>query len=372
MSIRDVDVAGPIAGLLGATPARIAFTGSPLKWVGMRPAERGVSRFQGTALINGEERAWSLILKVQRRVDEADDPSAWNYWKREFLAYRSGLLADLPGIAAPRCFGAIESSGEVLLWLEDIHEALTGPWPLRRYIDAARALGEFNGAYLADRRLPGERLLTRTYLRSWTGWIPWQSAIRAEATWSYPLVAAAFPRPPIDHLLRLDHDAAAWFDALDREPRTLAHLDAWRANLIGQRLPDGRERTVAVDWSFVGQAPAGQDLAIMVAGSHVWLDADPRDLDELSAAALDAYLEGLRAAGWRGDDRSIRFAYAASAALYALPMVPVWLARMSDPARRDWLERKCGRPTEEVVAGWALLVAHLLRLADEADRLRRA
>jgi hypothetical protein len=134
-------------------------------------------------------------------------------------------------------------------------------------------------------------------------------------------------------------------------PQTLCHLDAWRANLIGSRSPGGRERTIAIDWSFMGTAPAGQDLAVMVGGSHIWLDADPRDLKMLSDRAFAAYLAGMRDAGLRGDERDVRFAYAASAALYAAPMAPLWLGRVADPARREWLERKCRRPVEEVVRG---------------------
>jgi len=74
----------------------------------------------------------------------------------------------------------------------------------------------------------------------------------------------------------------------------------------------------------------------------------------------------MREAGWRGDERRVRFAYAASVALYLAPVV-LWVARA--PARREWLERKCGRPVGEVVRGWAILLDHALDLADEAYAL---
>ena len=143
-------------------------------------------------------------------------------------------------------------------------------------------------------------------------------------------------------------------------------LDASRANLIATRSPSGDARTVAVDWSFVGTAPGGQEVAILVGGSHIWLDADPDKLALLSARAFAAYVEGLREAGWRGDERRVRFAYAASTPLY-LALLPLWIAR--NVARREWLERKCRRPVQDVVRGWAILLDHALDLADEAYAL---
>jgi hypothetical protein len=336
----------------------------------MQPGHRALYRWSGRAVADGADRDWSLILKVSRRDPNIDQEAAWNYWKREFLAYTSGVLEDILGIAAPRLLGSFERGGEsTFLLLEEVPESVPGPWPAERYVVAARHLGIFNGAYLAGRPMPDRSFFTRRYLRSWTSWLPWIDAVRSAASWSDPLVAHAFPEPPIARLERL-HDAVPELaDRLERLPQTLSHLDAWRANLIGSRSLDGVERTVAVDWSFVGIAPAGQELAITVGGSHIWLDADPRDIKMLSDRAFAAYLAGMREAGWRGDKRDVRFAYAASAALYAAPMVPLWLGRVADPTRREWLERKCRRPIEEVVRGWAMLLDHVLDLAAEADRI---
>jgi len=335
----------------------------------MQPSARVLYRWSGRAAVEGVERDWSLILKAWVRDPRTDVPAQWNYWRREFLAYSSGVLDELPGIAAPRLLGAVDEDRLAYLWLEDVSEAAAARWPTDRYVLAARHLGRFNGAYLADRPLPDVQFLTPTYLRSWTTWLPWLDSVRSLGTWSHPIVAEAIPAPPLERLERLHSKVAFLFDRLEALPQTLSHLDAWRANLIGARSVSGEDRTVAIDWSFVGMAPAGQEVAILVGGSHIWLDAEPEELPTMSERSFAAYVEGLRDAGWQGDERVVRFAYAASAALYMTPPLPFWLARIADPARREWLERKCGRDAREVVRGWALLLDQMLGLADEAYAL---
>lgn len=347
-----------------------AATRTPITWVGMQPALRSLYRWSGRATVGGAEREWSLVQKVSHRDPKTDDPSMWNYWKREFLAYRSGILEDLPGIVAPRVLGTDERDGEAtVLWLEEIEETVPVRWPIERYVLAARHFGAFNGAYLAGKPIPDVSFLTRTQLRSWATRLSTLELVRSPATWSDPLVAREIPAPPIERLAALHFAMPKLLDALDRLPQTLSHLDCWRANLIGHRTAEGRESTVVIDWSSIGMAPLGQDLAILVFGSHVWLDAEPSDIRSLSSRARDSYLEGAKAAGWRGDERAVRFAYAASAALYMGPPLPFWLGRVADPARREWLERKCGRPIEDVVHGWSLLLDYVLELADEAQRM---
>jgi hypothetical protein len=84
----------------------------------MQPGHRALFRWTGHAVADGAERDWSLILKVSRRDPNSDRESAWNYWKREFLAYTSGVLDSLPGIAAPRLFGSGERDDSTFLFLE--------------------------------------------------------------------------------------------------------------------------------------------------------------------------------------------------------------------------------------------------------------
>jgi hypothetical protein len=82
--------------------------------------------------------------------------SDWNFWRREADAYRSGVLAELPGdLAAPRCLAVTDQpDGSVRMWLEEVRDDLGERWPLPRYGIAARHLGHFNGAFLDDRLRP--------------------------------------------------------------------------------------------------------------------------------------------------------------------------------------------------------------------------
>ena len=73
--------------------------------------DSSIYRLQGLAMAGGEARNWSLILKVIRPEKQFDDSRGYRYWKREALAYQSGLLQELPcGVTAPRCYDINENT----------------------------------------------------------------------------------------------------------------------------------------------------------------------------------------------------------------------------------------------------------------------
>jgi hypothetical protein len=91
----------------------------------------GLYRFVGTAQIEYKTVPWSLVLKATGASFGSAIPNHWQYWKREMLAYQSGLLDDLPGdLIAPRCFGTtLYPIDECWIWIEDIlEETETGLW----------------------------------------------------------------------------------------------------------------------------------------------------------------------------------------------------------------------------------------------------
>jgi hypothetical protein len=91
-----------------------------LDWTG-NPATVGLFRLAGIARTSGGgEVPWIVVLKVVADVDLTGDPlvdrythepEGINYWKREALAFNSGLLIGWPGPLVPvHCYGVEEVS----------------------------------------------------------------------------------------------------------------------------------------------------------------------------------------------------------------------------------------------------------------------
>lgn len=124
----------------------------------------GTFRVSGTARADSQELPWSAVTKVFGPSDhpELNDANHPGYWKREVLAYQSGLLWQLPGgVTAPRCYAIQELPNEIYcLWLELIQEG-DNRWTTEQHHLAAHHLGRFNGAYLTDHSLPEPVWMTR-------------------------------------------------------------------------------------------------------------------------------------------------------------------------------------------------------------------
>ena len=134
-----------------------------------------VYRLSGMAQAGARAAPWSLVLKTftYERAGikaAAADPIAWDYWKREWLAYQAPWLQNLRGsFVPPRCLGSAEH-GNSLAWvaLEDLTALDDRPWPLARFETVAHHLGRFNGAYVMGRPMPTDPWLSRGWLRGWT------------------------------------------------------------------------------------------------------------------------------------------------------------------------------------------------------------
>jgi hypothetical protein len=313
------------------------------------PTTIGVFRLEGHGVAGSETAAWSLVLKIVRAFDAGawgNDITSPAYWKRDVLMYQSGLFDHLPdGLAVPRCLLISEHPGEELwVWLEDIVDDLPR-WPLARYRLAARHLGRFNGAVIAGRALPDHPWLTKSLLRTYSGYdaarfadlAPLLRHERVRRVWSEAL---------LEDLQRLWAAREGILARLDRLPQTLCHRDAGRVNLFARRRPDGGEETVAIDWGWAGIGALGEEVApLVVAPVLRFQDVEPAELAHLAALAFDGYVEGLHEAGWRGDPGQVRLGFAATMAMrYGLfPVVEA-----ADDAQREGVERIIGRPIEEV------------------------
>jgi hypothetical protein len=329
----------------------------------------------GTARIGAAERPWSAVLKVLAPVPGRDDPAHHRYWKREPLLYGSGVLDGLPGgLRAPRCYGVDErADGTVWLWLERVREDGDRAWPPARWALAARHLGRFNGAYLARRPRPRAPWLGGGRLRAVVeAHAPLVARIAAAP--ADPAVRRWWPRPVVAAVLRLWDERGVLCAALERLPQTFGHGDAIRRNLLARRPPGqaagAAAETVAIDWEFAGHYAPGEEVGQTLSVASAFYDVAPAELPALDAALFTAYLAGLRDAGWRGgagDERRVRFAYAAHAALRNL--FNAVGASVPDEAGRAAAHLTYGHSWEALAARRAEVRPFLLERADEARRL---
>jgi hypothetical protein len=284
---------------------------------GRNPINLGLYRFEGVGVDRSEWLDWSVILKVIQSPanlgfvssGEGDDPSHWNYWKRELLIYQSGWLQSLPeGITAPICYGAVEMPGNIAgMWLEDIKDTYSGAWPLHRYALTARHLGRLNGIYISRRELPTYPWLSRGRTRQWLNTIDWQ-----DFPWDHPQVWQQFPNPELDCFRSMLQDNERFLAKLDQIPKTICHGDTNPANFISHHTPRRQEQTVAMDWSLAGIEPLGDDLGQLVYSTYMNLKS--YRLRDISEMLFTSYINGLQDSGCRIDTQLVRFGYAASAA----------------------------------------------------------
>src|SRR5579859_2829117 len=129
----------------------------------------GVYRCQGEAQVNGEQRAWSAVLKVLRLLpwqpspadlqdqldDGGDGPADVAYWLREALVYEDDLLLTGGRWRAPELLAtASPAPDRCWLWLEDVHGEPASAWDYRRWLVAAEHLGQFHGHFVAEPPAP--------------------------------------------------------------------------------------------------------------------------------------------------------------------------------------------------------------------------
>ena len=324
----------------------------------------GTFRFAGSARSHGEDRRWSLVLKAMGNSSGVGSNrlADWHYWKREILAYQSGILADLSGpFGAPRCFGVVEHPGdEFWIWLEELRDTVGDRWPIEQYARTARHLGEFNGAYLAGRPLPAQPWLTTGRVRNWLDLgEPVLRDLRAfvdNATRRHWLSGRQ-----IDRVIELWRGRERLLSAIEHLPRTFCHHDAFRRNLFAQRDADGLDRTVAIDWQIVGTGAIGEDAMPLIAVSLQFMNVSTDWTEDLEGAVLDGYVCGLRDGGWQGSTDLARLGYAISGGLLmGAAMAGMWTAIDAEVATI------IGHPVDEVLDTFARLQEHYLNVADKA------
>ncbi len=334
-----------------------------------------VYRLFGTASDQGAVVPWAVILKVVRpnpHESGATELIGAN-WRREPLAFASGLLNKLPGrLTAPRCLGVVErSSDEIWIWLEEVRGQPGTEWSRQRIVLGARHLGQFNGAYLVGECLPSAPWLMRDMLRRWIAHLTASvEQLLEELSRGHPLLQRGWPTDVGDALSRLWTEREIFTESLDRLPQTFCHHDANGRNLIARRSTNGDEQTVAVDWDFAGIGPPGYELVPLcgeLLPAFRFGLAEARDLAE---DVFEGYLAGLRDAGWQGDQGLVRFGFTAALALrYGACGGPANLSDLLDETRHWVPEQRWGHSIVEIMDRWAGCSRFMLGLAEEARGL---
>jgi hypothetical protein len=289
------------------------------------------------------------------------------------LAYQSGLLDNLPGgLVPPRCYGAGEhGDGTTWIWMEEARDEVYERWPLEYYGTVARSLGQFNGAYLMGKPLPDDPWLTSQYLRQYVE----NAAPAVELllnSMDHPLIQRALPGISAGFLQEIWEERHDILETIEHLPQTLCHLDAFRRNLFSRRTADGGDQVVAVDWSYLGIAAVGEEIAPLVNGSVGFGAVNPTEELELERIVLKGYLEGLHDAGWRGNPDLVRFGYAATLYWrYAIggfvgEMVP-W---MLDERHHAAVEQAVGHSMEEGAEKTAAQLAFFQYEYEQVHRLK--
>lgn len=308
---RSPDAVGPVVAA------------EPLRHNAKNDATAGIWRIRGTR--------GSAVLKVARPPagptggywPTSDEPTHWNHWRREALAYRSGLAGSAyaaGGIAAPDLLASADrSDGAVELWLADVTGTDGFEWPVADLAGFAYRLGVGQARWAG--RTPEYGWLSRRWLGGYLTDGPSRSVDVRDADWDHPLLAA-WPRAVRDELRRLwAHRDRALAAAEAAEP-TLCHLDVWPANLLA-----ADTGPVLLDWSFVGTGALGEDLANLVLDSFTDGLLDSALLPDLATHATDRYLDGLRDGGWTGPPDAVRAAVARCGAAKYAWLAPAYVGR---------------------------------------------
>jgi len=272
----------------------------------------------------------------------SDDVADAYYWKREPLAYASGLLArEYNGpLRAPRVVSVDDHDGlAVAITMEDVGGVFAPDWPLEHYRVAARHLGQMQGRYLVDRPLPTEPWLSRDFIRAYN------------------------QRHGVQH--------NEFLAVHDRLPRAFVQHDLHPGNLFAA--PDGT--TVAIDWAFSGLSAFADDAANLVLDTMLDVVVDARaDARRLYDNVVEGFTDGLRDAGWDGDGALVAFAVDVGMIAKFLWFDDHHHTIVDVADAREAVERKYGQPFDEVHAQRTAAMAfmHERAGAARASRLFRA
>jgi len=335
----------------------------------------GLFRFKGQGQTTKGKRPWTVVLKCMNNPKQSSQqPREATYWRREIMAFQSGLLEELPpGVRAPRCYGVMENENGAWVWIEYIREVTGKQWSLDYFQRTARQLGRFQGAYLCGTPLPDQPWLCGPFFGiGWAdqnGWSGFMNPEFEQNVWKLPIIQEALDDKQKLRVLQLIVEKNRFDLVNTRLPQVLCHNDVHRKNFMWTHSPQtGEEELIGVDWAFAGPGAAGNDLGELVGNSMYFFDYDPYDVERLEAALLDGYLAGIADNRAEIDPRLVRLGYLISLSFW-MEYLPGWTAFSLPPDSGANVQPKYGHSAKEVLSSWVHLNAFCLDRADEARSL---
>jgi len=235
----------------------------------------------GTArMIDGEEQAYRLVWKRQKKWDRPGDPESW---RREYDFYNMGLEAfQAKQFRWPICYHSTISNDETQLWLEYIEGVSGFQLTIEMLEQSAENLGSFQGMlYAQQNSLKELSFLSKsdTMLKEYQQWKP--------DTVEFQYLRSDDCSIP-DHLRKMLIDtqehSEQLFQHMENLPIVLCHKDFWHENLIL-----ANDEIVLIDWDCVGWGYLGEDIASLIAD-----DTETDHLIIFYQRLIPAYLRGIR------------------------------------------------------------------------------
>jgi len=354
------------------------WTVAPINHELLTDTTAGLFRFNGLGQSAKGNRSWTVVLKCMNNPKQSSQqPREASYWRREIMAFQSGLLEQLPsGVRAPRCYGVMENEDGAWVWTEYIQEATGKQWSLDYFQRTARQLGRFQGAYLCGTPLPDQPWLCAPFFGiGWAeqnGWSGFMNPEFEQNAWKLPIVQGALDDKQKLRMLQLIAENLRFDLVNTRLPQVLCHNDVHRKNFMWTLSPQtGEEELIGVDWAFTGPGAVGNDLGELVGNSMYFFDYDPYDVETLETALLDGYLAGIADHRVRIDPRLVRLGYLISLSFF-METLPGWTAFILPPDSGVNVQAMYGHSAKEVLASWVHLNAFCLDRADEARSLIKA
>ncbi|ADD42000.1 aminoglycoside phosphotransferase [Stackebrandtia nassauensis] len=324
--------------------------------VGTVSALRALTHNTGNTATGGVWRVTGAqgeaILKIA--TPNGDNTTAWDHWQREPLAYRDGFIADYcrdTGLSAPRLLASVDrTDGAVELWLEDVSGTPGEQWTIERLGTFATQLGAAQARW---RHQPRPQWLSRRFLRHYAGRFDYPTI-----DWSHPTAQRFWPPDLLDGLRRLWERRWTLFDAAERLPQTVCHLDVWPKNLFARG-----DESILIDWAFTGEGAIGEDIGNLIPDTVLDGLLDVDSLDEIRETLTTAYTNGFRRAGGDLPEADIHRAIALTAVAKYTWLAPMMLTRLTegtspgshsydpDSGTEEVMRRR--RPIFELLVNWA-------------------